>query len=321
MLIKARPSVKYEIIEEMTRREDTVLNIQLLCDIAGVSKSGFYDWRANKSYREAQEAADRDDLDLILWAYNYRGYKKGARSIYMRLLRTETRMNIKKIRRIMAKYNVICPIRKANPYRRMAKAMATNYVAPNLVAREFKKYGVRQILLTDITYIKRLDGEFTFLSVIIDAYTKQALAWVCSTSLKVDFVLETVNMLLKNHGSEIDKHTIVHSDQGSHYTSHKFIDIVNNSNLRQSMSRRGNCWDNAPQESFFGHMKEEINFHNNTHEEIVARVDDWMDYYNNDRFQWELAKLSPNEYWNYVTTGEYPEILTSQGIYPRTPVV
>ena len=129
MLIKARPRVKYEIIENMIKRDDNILNIQLLCDIAGVSRSGFYDWRANKSNRQALEESDQADLDLILWAYNYRGYKKGARSIYMRLLRKNVRMNIKKIRRLMTKYNVICPIRAANPYRRMAKAMATSYVA------------------------------------------------------------------------------------------------------------------------------------------------------------------------------------------------
>ena len=87
------------------------------------------------------------------------------------------------------------------------------------------------------------------------------------------------------------------------------------------MSRRGNCWDNAPQESFFGHMKEDINFDGNNHKEIIEKIEDWMDYYNNDRLQWELAKLSPNEYWNYVTIGEYPEILALQGLCPRTPEV
>ena len=68
-------------------------------------------------------------------------------------------------------------------------------------------------------------------------------------------------------------------------------------------------------------MKEDVNFDGNNHMEIVEKVEDWMDYYNNDRLQWELAKLSPNEYWNYVTIGEYPEILTLQGLCPRTPEV
>lgn len=79
-----------------------------------------------------------------------------------------------------------------------------------------------------------------------------------SEALEVDFVLETVSLLIKNHGISLHAETIVHSDQGVHYTSYKFIQILKDENLRQSMSRRGNCWDNAPQESFLGHMKDEI---------------------------------------------------------------
>jgi transposase InsO family protein len=73
------------------------------------------------------------------------------------------------------------------------------------------------------------------------------------------------------------------------------------------MSRRGNCWDNAPQESFFGHMKDEVNIKEcqNIHE-IKKMITDYIDYYNNDRYQWQLAKLSPNEYTEYVRTGIYP---------------
>lgn len=73
------------------------------------------------------------------------------------------------------------------------------------------------------------------------------------------------------------------------------------------MSRRANCWDNAPQESFFGHMKDEINLYGcKRFREVKAVIDDWIDYYNNERYQWQLAKLSPNEYYEYVTTGVHP---------------
>ena len=77
-------------------------------------------------------------------------------------------------------------------------------------------------------------------------------------TLEVDFVKETVEILVRDHGVSLHKETIIHSDQGSHYTSVNFIEIVENSDLRRSMSRRGNCWDNAPQESFFGHMKDHL---------------------------------------------------------------
>jgi transposase InsO family protein len=75
---------------------------------------------------------------------------------------------------------------------------------------------------------------------------------------------------------------------------------------RQSISRRGNCWDNAPQESFFGHMKDEIYLARcTTYEEHYTEINDYMDYYNNERYQWELAKLSPNQYAEYLRTGYY----------------
>ena len=73
------------------------------------------------------------------------------------------------------------------------------------------------------------------------------------------------------------------------------------------MSRRGNCWDNAPQESLFGHMKDEIpRLGTYGHNMVAQRVLEWIDYYNNDRYQWSLAKLSPAEYYRYVTSGVYP---------------
>ena len=299
---------KFEIIHDVVSKENNMLNISMLCDIAGVSRSGYYRWVNAAEHREKQELKDRADFEIILKAYNHRGYSKGAKGIYMHLIHQEEPivMNLKKIRRLMKKYNLICPIRKANPYRRMAKALKTSNVAENLVNREFTKYGPRKILLTDITYIPS-NGKFCYLSTILDACTKQILAYVLSDSLEVDFVLETVNILIEKHGVDITTETIIHSDQGCHYTSCSFIQLLKDKKLRQSMSRKGNCWDNAPQESFFGHMKDEIDLSNcKTFGEVKKIIDDWMDYYNNERYQWNLAKLSPNEYYEYIKTGIYP---------------
>lgn len=125
-------------------------------------------------------------------------------------------------------------------------------------------------------------------SVITDAFTKQALAYVVSESPEVDFVPETVNTLVRRHGLSLHTETIVHSDQGVHYTSYKFIQILKDTNLRQSMSRRGNCWDNAPQESFFDHMKDEIDLKGcETFEQVKTVIDDWIDYYNRERYVWD----------------------------------
>lgn len=279
-----------------------------MCELAGVSRSGYYNWLNNAAKRHNKELQDEADFALILEAYNYRGYAKGARSIHMRLLHVGIRMNLKKIRRLMKKYHLFCPIRKANPYRRMAKAIRTNAVADNRVNREFRQHGPRKILLTDITYIP-YKRNFCYLSVIKDAFTQQVLSHVLSESLEVDFVLETVNQLMLNHGCSLDAETMIHSDQGCHYTSVKFRELLSSYHLRQSMSRRGNCWDNAPQESFFGHMKAELSEKKlswTNIEQIREDINDWIDYYNNDRGQWNLEKLAPNEFYNYITTGINP---------------
>jgi len=303
------PSVKFQIISEMMNKPGNQLKIKALCEISGVSRSGYYEWMKAELSRQTREKQDRADFEQILTAYRFRGYDKGGRGIQMRLLRHDPpiRMNLKKVRRLMNKYGLKCPIRKANPYRRMMAALKENNYAGNVLNREFKEHGVRSVLLTDITYLKRQDGHFSYLSAIMDAGTKEILAHVTSPSLELDFVLETVEILVGKHGPELKTDALLHSDQGSHYTSHKFVELLKNSELRRSMSRRANCWDNAPQESFFGHMKEEIDIAGcETHEEIATVIDDWIDYYNNDRYQWDLAKLAPKEYYRYATTGVYP---------------
>ena len=118
----------------------------------------------------------------------------------------------------MRKYGLHCPIQQANPCRRMAKAIRTNTVADNLLNREF----ARQVLLTDIPYIP-YHGVFCCLSTILDAYTKQVLAYVLSPSLGLDFVPETVHSLIQKHGIFLHAQTPVHSDQGCCYTSLRFI--------------------------------------------------------------------------------------------------
>ncbi len=289
----------------------SALNVLELCKLAGVSRSGYYRWVATSNKRALREAADYKDFLLIKEAYDYRGYAKGSRGICMRLKRMGILMNRKKVQRLMRKYNLFCPIRKANPYRRMAKALRTSTIAPNYVNRQFRSYGPRKVLLTDITYL-RLHQRYVYLSVIKDAFTMQILAYQLSESLEVDFVLETVKSLMKNHLYEMDAEVWVHSDQGCHYTSVVFRQLLNDFKLRQSMSRRGNCWDNAPQESFFGHMKDELQPYMKTwncFQDVKDRIDDYITYYNNERYQTTLGEMSPNEYYHYVVTGKKPSAL------------
>ncbi len=310
MGIQASAEVKYGMIREAFRQEGNRLNISAMCRIAGVSRSGYYAWLDAAPVRQQHEEADLADFALVKEAYEFRGYKKGARSIYMRLLHLKPAviMNIKKIRRLMNKYGLVCTIRQANPYRRLARAMKTNYVARNEIDRQFRKYAPRQALLTDITYLFYKNG-VCYLSPILDVCTHEALAYELSDNLRADFVLAMVDEMCARHGAELDSTVIIHSDQGCHYTSKAFIERLRDASFVQSMSRRGNCWDNAPQESFFGHMKDEIASEIadcETYEQVVSTVDRWMAYYNEERYQWDLQKLSPREYYRYRTTGVYP---------------
>lgn len=312
-------STVFSLIHETLSDDENELSVSMMCRTAGVSRSGYYAWLKAASARQKRETQDRADFELVLEAYNRRGYSKGARGIYMCLLHNTPLvvMNLKKIRRLMKKYGLRCPIRRANPYRKMKNAMKTSNYAPNLLDREFECYGPRLVLLTDITYIP-WGGTFLYLCVIMDAYTKQVLSYALSPSLEVDFVLDAVNMLIREHGISLHAETIIHSDQGCHYTSCKFIELVERNDLRRSMSRRGNCWDNAPQESFFGHMKDLIDLTGYPFfDEVKAVIDDYMSYYNSERYQWDLAKLSPNEYFSFVTTGIYPLALPNK---PSPPV-
>ena len=309
MGIQAKAEVKFALIEAALLSPNNLLSVSELCKIACVSRSGFYQWQRAKPTRAEREKQDKADFELILEAYKFRGYAKGARSIHMRLLHVDILMNLKKIRRLMHKYKLICPIRRVNPYKQMAREMRTNNVSPNVVHREFLLHGARKILLTDITYLFYRGGNCCYLSTILDAFTREILSYCISESLEVTFVLDTVEVLMDEYGAELDDETIVHSDQGCHYTSKAFIRALKEANLIQSMSAKGVCWDNAPQESFFGHMKDEITAQISKCESfksIKDIVDDWIDYYNNDRYQWDLLKLSPKEYYSYIQTGIYP---------------
>lgn len=280
-----------------------------MADIAGVTPRGYYKWLEAQEKREEKENKDRADFELILEAYQYKGYAKGARSIHMRLLHRDEPviMNVKKIKRLMSKYNLRCPIRRPNPAKISLNINIGNRMPENILDRRFREFGPRMVFLTDITYLLYDKGSRRcYLSTVKDAYTKQILAYATSINLKEEFVINTFRQLIFKHGQTIPSNAIVHSDQGLHYRTIEFCKLLEDKGFIQSMSRRATCWDNAPQESFFGHMKDEIDISKcKTYEEVVKIIDSYMQYYNESRYQWGLAKLSPNEYYQYTQTGEY----------------
>lgn len=278
--------------------------ISHLCEVSGVSRSGYYNYFTDKSKitRDALDKADELVRNNILKAYNFKGRKKGARQIKM-TLEGEFRIvyNLKRIRRVMKKYNIICPIRKANPYRRMMKATREHSVLPNSLKRNFKQDIPGKVLLTDITYLFYGKGQKAYLSTIKDASTNEILAYNVSDSLKLDIATDTIHKLKKNRSIKLHKDAFIHSDQGVHYTSPVFQKLVKKCGLGQSMSRRGNCWDNAPQESFFGHFKDEAYIKTcETLDQLKKEIKQYMIYYNKYRYQWDLKKMTPVQYRNHL---------------------
>lgn len=200
----------------------------------------------------------------------------------------------------MKKYNIICPYRRANPYRRMAKATKEHRTVPNSLKRNFKQEIPRKVLLTDITYLYYSGGKKAYLSAIKDGSTNEILSYVVSSSLSLEIATKTINKLCRKK-FKLAENVFIHSDQGVHYTSPRFQNLLKKKNISQSMSRRGNCWDNAPIESFFGHMKDEVDIKRcKSLSELKKEISRYVNYYNNHRYQWNLKKMTPVEYRNHL---------------------
>lgn len=276
--------------------------ITYLCECIGVSKSGYYNYFNNEDNRNIQHEKDEKDFEMILKSYNFKKRKKGARQIKM-VLENEFNiiMNLKKIRRLMKKFNLICPIRKANPYKKLMKATKEHSVCENLVNRNFKPGIPYSVLLTDVTYLYYGNNQKCYLSTIKDSETTEILAYYLSESLHLELSLEVIKRLKRNKTVILTDDTKIHSDQGVHYTSPKFHHLLKKYNIQQSMSRRGNCWDNAPMESYFGHMKDELNLDTCfTFRDVCNEIKDYIDYYNNYRYQWNLKRMTPVKYRNHL---------------------
>ena len=296
------PSKVYQLIFETIEQNQFKRMTKYFCNLLGVSRSGYYSYLKASDSREAREQMDLEAKEIILKAFNRRGYKKGSRSIKMIL---ENEYNVifsrKKIQRIMKKYGIVCPHRRPNPYKKIAKATKEHQVVPNKLNREFKQGIPGKVLLTDITYLPYNGNRMAYLSTVKDASTNEILAYHVSDRITLDIATQTIHKLVNNKKITLHKDAFIHSDQGSHYTSPRYQKLLKKHGLGQSMSRRGNCWDNAPQESFFGHLKDEVDYQScKTLKELKAKINHYMVYYNNYRYQWNLKKMTPIQYRNHL---------------------
>ncbi|EPY7706002.1 MULTISPECIES: IS3 family transposase [Bacilli] len=302
--IRLHPSQKYILIRTIIERYNLKNMVRYLCEIAGVSRSGYYHYFSATAQSQREKRMHQDEMakELIVKAFQFKNRKKGARQIKMTLAgQFQVVYNLKRIRRIMKKYGIVCPIRKANPYKRMLKATKEHFVVPNQLKREFRQGIPGKVLLTDITYLFYGKNQKGYLSTILDGSTNEVLAYHVSERLTLDIATTTLRKLKRNKKVELTPDAYIHSDQGAHYTSPTYQKLVKKLKLGQSMSRRGNCWDNAPQESFFGHFKDEAHIKTCTSfTQLKQEIKDYMKYYNQHRYQWNLKKMTPVEYRNHL---------------------
>ncbi len=272
------------------------MDIGILCSLDGVSRSGYYRWLV----KSGQPDPDYDDYLLIKNIFDSGKRKFGWRSIQMRL--TKGAMNHKKIKRIMKKYGLVCRIRRANPYKQMAKATQEHRTFDNRLNREFKSLAPFKVFCTDITYLP-YNHRMAYLSVIKDIGSSEIVAWKLSNHIDMELVLGTVERLRNNVALPLKsfQNIMIHSDQGFHYTNPQYIEQVKKMSMNQSMSRKGNCIDNSPMESFFGHFKDDVDYRNcKTFEELNMLIEQYMRYYNHERYQWDLKKMTPVQYRNHL---------------------
>lgn len=289
------------MIYEVIRKYGLQNSVSALCKEANISRSSYYDWIKNIEKHAIREDNDYEDYLFLKCIYDAFKGKIGYRGLYMKVCQLlETPMNPKKIRRLMRKYNFFAKVRRANPYKNIAKATQEHKTLPNILNREFTQDEPGKVLLTDITYLQ-YHGRTAYLSCVKDVATREILAYELSSTLKMPIVFNTLAKLSDKLDGMIHPEAMIHSDQGFHYTHPEFQQRVKQMKLKQSMSRRGNCLDNVPMESFFGHMKDELDYKEaKTFEELKQMVDQYMIYYNESRKQWNLKKMTPIEYRSHL---------------------
>ncbi|MDB1921777.1 IS3 family transposase [Clostridium tertium] len=262
--------------------------MSLLCSILKVSRSGFYKW-LNKKILSDMYSEDADSVESLIrdvfnkhkGIYGYRRITTFIRINYNIII------NHKKVYRIMKSLGLRSKVRAKKKF--FAPLVEGVIIKDNILNRDFKATTPSSKLVTDITTIKYKSNKKLYLSAIMDLYNNEILTYKIGSSNNNDLVINTIiDTLAKN---KLDG-AILHSDRGIQYTSRLYNTILKENKIIQSMSRKGNCHDNACIESFFSHLKSECIYlsNYNSEEEVINSIDEYINFYNNIRFQKRLKK-------------------------------
>ena len=268
----------------------------------GISKSSYYSILKDDNYGLCEKDTKNkliEDYKNIKKVLDSEPYPMGKRTIYMKMDSIcGFHYSIRKISRLMRLNGSVCKIRQTKQSSKEIRELVKRNTKPNILNRRFRLGYPNQIKLTDVTYLKYGNNKIAYKSTIKDSVTGKIDACVISDSNDLNLALDTLKKLDKDSYSD---GSIFHSDQGILYLSDCFQDKLKEMGFIQSMSKRGNCQDNASMESLFGHFKDECNYYDClTLDEVISKVNNYVDYYNNRRPQWNRNKMTPIEYEKYL---------------------
>jgi putative transposase len=263
--------------------------VKSLCAYFGVSRAAYYAWRGRTNQAD-------QDLERMRWvqeAYLASRRIYGYRRINLWLKQKRgLNLNHKAVLRLMNKLGIRSIARRRKPYPKMGQ-LESFHQYPNLLARDFVASRPNQKWVTDVTFIRTRQG-WAYLSTIKDLYDGFIVAYQVSASNSIQLVTNTLKQARQKE--QVSGELILHSDQGFQYSSSFYFDLTSQYHITPSMSRRGNCWDNAPMENFFSHLKEEYLRHvrNPTLDQVRQLVDEYIYFYNHERIQLK-TKQTPYE--------------------------
>ena len=278
-----KPSVKYEVI--YCRRKKYPLIV--MCKFFGVSRSGYYDYIKRRSFPQRDLAL----AEMISECQVRCGKSYGYRRVHIWLMREKSLyFNPKTILSVMNKYGLLSVIRRRRKYKYMGQEL---HKYENLLNRNFVADRPNAKWVTDISYIHTGQGVL-YLSMIRDLYDNSIIDYKTGTEQTVNLVLNTIKSAMKKE--TVAAELQLHSDQGFQYTSHAYFNLTKEYGITPSMSRRGNCYDNAVAENFFSILKTECIYRRklNTFAEARLLIDEYIDFYNNERIQTKTS-LTPLE--------------------------
>jgi transposase InsO family protein len=285
-------SSQFEIIHKLVWKHKIII----LCKIARVSVSWYYRYKSLLLKNQTQQQREEHDVKIIqslTLKYNNRYW---YRMITMLLQSKWIFWNHKKVLRVMSRYNLLSKVRKKNPYKNIAKETKEHRSFRNILNRNFSWKTPFTQLWTDISYLY-YNGTKSYISILKDMVSWEVVSHKVSNNLWLDFVIETI----KNASHKLKNWSIIQSDQWWHYTHPTYSNKLKELWVIQSMSRKWNCLDNAPTESFFWHMKDEINLENiHSFQELEIYINNYIFHYNYNRPQWNRKKMTPVQYRNHL---------------------